>query len=116
MAFIGLDYALFLSAFLLLPIVIPSLLKGPLATFDEIMPGVLSDVEKASKFLCVRIPGALPVPPANDCLHLPPAPVVDPRSHPVLILCAARQQPLLVHRPWQEHRYDRAANLCGLLQ
>ena len=50
MDFIFLDYALFLAAFLLLPIVIPSLLKGPIATFDEIMP--MSDVEKSSAFLC----------------------------------------------------------------
>jgi len=51
MEFILLDYCFFLSVLLMLPILIPSILKGPIPTFDEMMPGVLSDVEKASGFL-----------------------------------------------------------------
>ena len=46
-----LDYSLLASAFFLLPVLAPMFLKGPIAVFDDLLPGALSAADRTSPFL-----------------------------------------------------------------
>jgi hypothetical protein len=94
MEFILLDYCFFLSVLLMLPILIPSILKGPIPTFDEIMPGVLSDVEKSSAFLCVPRSQWIHQPCwVHHCMNIWP----DRARYLRAVPCSLRQEALHVH-------------------
>ena len=51
MALGALDYALLSSIVFYFPVLLPMLYQGPIATFDDLLPGVLTAADRSSQLL-----------------------------------------------------------------